>query len=272
MSVYLELARALRLDRPLCCTDTESTGANPAQDRVVEIAVRKVMPDGQVMTWRSYINPGRPIPPSATAVHHITDAMVADAPRFETIALFLAGLFIDADVMGYNAGRFDVRILDTEFKFAGVPSPFKRSRVIDPCRIFMKKQPRDLTAALEFFCRKQHEGAHGALADVDAAIQVLLGQISFYGDLPESIDALSAFCSWKDPSWIDADGKLIWRDGDACIGFGKNSGIPLKQLARVDRSYLEWVLKSEFSDEVKSIVRDALRGKFPTAPAIAVEA
>ena len=264
------LARALTdhlvLTRPLVCVDLEATGVWPGQDRIVQIATARILPDGTVSTWSSLVNPEQPMPAAALAIHGITDAMVASAPTFAQLAPTLAPLLSDCDLTGYNVARFDRRLLAAEFGRAGVADPMGGALVIDAYTIFVRQEPRSLAAALRFY--KIPEGAaprqaHDARSDVEATIAVLAAQLTTYPDLPQTVEALHEWLYPVDPNRIDADGKLVWRDGVATVAFGAQAGTSLADLAANDRSFLEWVLRKDFSDEVKTIVRDALDGRFP---------
>lgn len=259
--------RRLQLERPLAVFDLETTGKYPDRDRIVDITIVTVSPSGQTREFSSLVNPGIPIPPAATAVHGITDAMVAAAPRFRDLAPQLLEELAGADLAGYNAKRFDVTMLVAEFKRAGASFSMDGRRVIDPYLIFVKRESRDLAAALQFFCGKSHDEAHRAKADVYATLEVLAAQLARYEDLPCTVDALHDYC--KDPSWIDDSGRVIWDQGIACIGFGKNAGRPLESLAAepTGRDYLRWILSADFPEDTKRLVRNALHGTFPTPPA-----
>ncbi len=137
---------------------------------------------------------------------------------------------------------------------------------MDPQRIFHQREPRDLTAALNYYCGELHLGAHGALDDVIATIQVLEGQYRKYADLPQDINALSEYCNPRDPTWADASGKLKWVAGELTINFGSKQGAKLRDLAQKDPGYLRWILEKNFPRDTTEIVGNALKGKFPAAP------
>ena len=261
-----DLTAHLVLTRPLVCVDLEATGVWPGQDRIVQIATASIFPDGSVSTWSSLVNPERPMPPAALAIHGITDAMVASAPTFAHLAQKVGELLSGCDLTGYNVERFDRRLLAAEFQRAGVADPTAGALVIDAYTIFARQESRSLDAALRFY--KVEEGqaqrqAHDARSDVEATVAVLAAQLRTYADLPKTVAALHAWLHPSDPNRIDADGKLVWHDGVATVAFGAQAGTSLADLAANDRSFLEWVLRKDFSDEVKAIVRDALAGRFP---------
>jgi DNA polymerase III subunit epsilon len=246
--------------------DLETTGVQVAVDRVVQIATATIAPDGCVSTWSSLVNPGQPIPSSATAVHGITDARVATAPTFAELAPAVHRLLSGADLTGYNVDRFDRRLLAAEFGRAGLPDPMAGARVIDAYTILVRQEPRTLDAALRFYGMDEScadRQAHDAISDVEASVAVLVGQMQAYPDLPRSVEALDAWLHPRDPNWIDQDGKLLWCGDVATVGFGAQSGAPLADLASNDRGFLEWMLRKDFSDEVKGIVRAALDGRLP---------
>ena len=261
-----ELAAHLFLTRPLVCVDLEATGVWPGHDRIVQIAAASIFSDGRVSTWSSLVNPGQPMPPAALAIHGITDAMVASAPTFAQLAPTVGVLLSGCDLTGYNVERFDRRLLTAEFRRAGVADPTADARVIDAYTIFVRQEPRSLDAALRFYRVQEGQAnrqAHDASSDVEATVAVLAAQLRTYPDLPRTIDALHDWLYPIDPNRIDADGKLVWRDGVATVAFGAQAGTSLADLAATDRSFLEWVLRKDFSAEVKAIVQDALRGRFP---------
>lgn len=257
------LAAVLDLRQPLAVLDLESTGVNPDVDRIVELTVGRIDPDNHVQAIYTRINPGVPIPAEATAVHGITDADVVDAPSFSKAAVPVAALLSGAVLVGYNHRRFDVRMIAAECARAGLDvNPCEGAALIDVGLIFMKREPRTLAAAMQFFCGEDHEDAHGTNADVVATLRVLLSQFERYPDLPRDIAALDAI--GRDPSFIDRDGKIVWRGGKACIGFGKHQGVPLEI---VERSFLAWMLDKDFPADTKTIVRQALKGTYPEPPA-----
>ena len=261
-----ELAAHLVLTRPLVCVDLEATGVWPGHDRIVQIAAASIFPDGSVSTWSSLVNPEQPMPPAALAIHGITDAMVASAPTFAQLAQTVGALLSECDLTGYNVARFDRRLLAAEFRRAGVEDPTVGAFVIDAYTIFVRQEPRSLDAALRFYgveAGQAHRQAHDASSDVEATVAVLAAQLNTYPDLPKTVAELHDWLYPMDPNRIDADGKLVWRDGVATVAFGAQAGTSLADLAANDRSFLEWVLRKDFSDEVKAIVRDALAGRFP---------
>ena len=248
------------------CVDLEATGVWPGHDRIVQIATASIFPDGSVSTWSSLVNPEQPMPPAALAIHGITDAMVASAPTFAQLAPTIEPLLSDCDLTGYNVERFDRRLLAAEFRRAGVENPTVGAHVIDAYTIFVRQEPRSLDAAVRFYGVEEGQAdrqAHDASSDVEATVAVLAAQLNTYPDLPKTVDELHTWLHPSDPNHIDADGKLVWRDGVATVAFGAQAGTSLADLAANDRSFLEWVLRKDFSDEVKAIVQDTLAGRFP---------
>ena len=161
---------------------------------------------------------------------------------------------------------FDIPLLTEEFMRAKRVFDMDGRRVIDMQRIFHKKEPRDLSAAVIFFCNEKLTGAHGAEADALATVKVLEGQLEKYTDLPHDIDKLDAFCSPRETDWADRTGRLKWVGDEITINFGKKKGSSLRVLADSDKSYLKWIMKSDFPRDTQAIVRDALEGTFPEAP------
>lgn len=248
----------LPLDRPLVIFDTETTGTNPRSDRIVEIACVKVHPDGRRETWHKRVNPGVPIPSGSTAIHGISDADVTAQPRFADIAAELGEFLAGCDLGGYNITGFDLPVLRTEFLRAGVPFEISERRLVDAQRIFFAREPRHLTAAARFYCQSDHNGAHGALADAEMTLQVLVGELKRYEDLPRSVPELhTLFCAGLDQD-IDPEGRIRLVNGEPTVNFGKNRGRKLKDMSREEPGFLRWILKGDFSQAVKEVARKFL--------------
>jgi len=260
----------LKLERPLAVLDIESTGINPRMDRIIDLAIVKLFPDGRREQHVFRVNPEIPIPVETTAIHHITNADVAHAPPFRQMARQILDILEDCDLGGFGAARFDVPMLAEEFARAGVEFYPDNRRIVDAQRIYHKKEPRDLSAALAFYCGKMHLGAHGAEADVLATLAVLEAQLQKYSDLPRSVAELDQYCNPpRNPAWADRTGKLKWQNGELLINFGvQNIGRTLKDLVRDNPKFLMWILKSDFPADTKRIVADALEGRFPAPSAV----
>jgi DNA polymerase-3 subunit epsilon len=254
------------LDRPLAVFDIESTGLNRKTDRIIDLAILVLHPDGTRDTHTFRVNPEQPIPSDSTAVHGISDADVQDAPTFRQVAHEVADVLRGCDFGGFNVTRYDAPLLQEEFVRAGIPFSMEGRRILDAQRIYHLKEPRDLTAALQFYCGEDHAGAHGALDDAEATLRVLEAQLQRYADLPPDLNALAEWCNPRDPTWADSEGKIRWRDGDLVINFGQKHGTRLKELVMNNRGFLEWMLKSDFPEDTKELVRDALNNRYPTAP------
>ncbi len=266
----------LALTRPLAFIDLETTGVDPRSDRILEISVMKVFPPGPdgttpepvVRTRR--VHPGMPIPPGATAVHHITDEDVAGEPHFEQLAKSLFELLDDCDFAGFGVRRFDLPLLAAEFRRAGLVFETASRAVIDGKDIYHMKEPRTLAAAYALYCGGQLESAHSAEADMIASRDVIVAQLERYDDLPGSVEALARVgAPAADPDAVDAEGKLKWIAGEACLNFGKGRGKSLRELSQSadGRGLLQWILGKDFSPEVKGIVRAALDGRYPVREA-----
>ena len=253
----------LKLDRPLAVFDIESTGINRRTDRIIELAIVKLLPDGKRETHEFLFNPERPIPPEATAIHGISDADVKDCPTFVQKAREVAALLADCDLAGYNILGFDIPLLMEEFQRADVPFVAENRRIFDAQRVYHKKVPRDLTAALSYYCNELHVDAHGALGDVEATLRVMEGQLERYPDLPRDLDGLDEFCNPRDPSWVDRTGKLKWVDGEVTLNFGRYAGRKLRTIVAEEPNFVRWMLKADFPQDTRDIVAQAARGIFP---------
>jgi DNA polymerase III subunit epsilon len=259
----------LKLERPLAVFDIESTGTNKKFDRIIDLAIVKFLPGGKSESYTFRVNPGIPIPVESTVIHGITDKDVKDSPTFNQIAAEVAEVLKDCDLAGYNVSNFDIPLLCEEFIRAGIPFDAESRRVVDAQRIFHKKVPRDLAAALAYYCGEMHLNSHDAMGDVQATVKVIESQLNKYSDLPRDMDALDFFCNPRDPTWVDRTGKFKWAGGEAVINFGKKQGQKLREIARMEPSFLQWMVKSDFPRDTLNIVQNALRGKFPEAPVTA---
>jgi len=254
---------SLQLTRPIAFIDIETTGLNKQQDRVVEICIIKIHPDGAEEMLNSVINPNMPIPIESTKIHGITDAEVKGKPTFEEFAKKVIDFIEDCDLGGFGT-EFDLSILESEFKRASINYSREGKKIVDVKMIYHKLEPRDLNAAHLKYCGKPLENAHRSHIDVRATIDVLESQLGQHDILPRDIPSLHEFCNPKDPTWIDNEGKFAWSEGKAIINFGnKHRGKALEFVSKNDSSYLQWIINTDFSARAKDIARDALKGKFP---------
>ena len=240
----------LKLDRPVMFFDLETTGTDALHDRIVEISMIKVMPDGTDIQRTVRVNPGMPIPAEATAVHHITDADVADKPLFSQLAEGLAQSFRGCDLAGFNSNRFDIPLLAEEFARAGIDFDFNECRFIDVQTIFHKKEQRTLSAAYKFYCGKNLDDAHSANADTRATYEVLMAQLDRYDDLPNDMEKLSEYSSQNKN--VDLMGRLVYDDRHReVINFGKYKGQLAVDVLRRDPSYFSWSQQGGFASSTK---------------------
>jgi len=253
----------LHLARPLAFIDLETTGTDTENDRIVEIAICKLFPDMSRETRSRRINPWMPIPKEATAVHGITNSDVADCPSFGELALSIWYFLDHCDIAGFNSNKFDLPMLYAEFLRAGITWDYRACHMVDVGNIFKIREPRTLSAAVKFYCGKDHEGAHAAEADVEATADVLLGQLDAYQDLPAEVSELALESNYGRPV-LDLSGKFTLNDqGVVVFAFGKYPNQPAVQ----HRDYLEWMLyKANFAPDTRQIaqyVLDQIKGGKP---------
>lgn len=261
----------ITLDRPLVFFDLEATGISTENDRIVDIAMVKRLPDGTEVVYSSLVNPGMPIPREAVAVHHISDEMVAAAPSFKELAPRVLEFIADADLGGFNVGRFDVPMLQAELKRAGYELMMDGRRIMDAQVIYHKMERRTLSAAYQFYCGKPLPDAHRAEPDARASLEVFWAQLDRYPELPKTMDGIAQFCNAKDPGKVDGEGKFVWRNGEAAFNFGKHRTLLLREVAVRDRGYIEWLMRAErTTPELAKICQEALNGRFPAPKATAV--
>lgn len=243
----------LKLHKPLCVFDLETTGTNVAKDRIVEICILKVNPDSsrESKTW--LVNPEMYIPKESTAVHGITDDDVKDAPTFKEIAPKIMEMISGSDLGGFNSNRFDVPLLAEELLRAGVDFDLSKFKLVDAQTIFHKMEPRNLTAAYNFYCGKTLENAHSAEADVLATFEVLDAQVAHYDELPNDIAGLSEFSYHN--RFADLAGFIAFDDEEKEIfTFGKYKGHRVKDVFQKDLGYYGWIQNADFPLYTKKVL------------------
>lgn len=250
----------LELERPLAFFDLETTGTRIGKDRIVQIGIVRLMPDGTRSSYQTLVNPQMPIPAEATAIHGITDLDVAMAPTLDAVAKEVLNELSGCDLSGFNVMRFDLPFLAEELYRVGVEWDHARLRIVDVQRIYHQMEPRNLSAALKFYCNREHEGAHDALADVEATADVLLAQLEHYPEqLQGTVDFLGELSGDRKRS-PDAAGKLKFDErGAICLTFGKYNGWSLENIGRNDPGYLQWLMtKAELPGSTLAVMRNAL--------------
>jgi DNA polymerase III subunit epsilon len=248
----------LNLKNPLVFLDLETTGINIASDRIVEIALLKIHPNGDEEEKQMLINPGIPIPAAVTRIHGITDEQVKNAPVFREVARTLARFMEGCDLAGFNSNRFDIPLLAEEFLRAEVDVDFKKRKFIDVQAIFHKMEKRTLSAAYKFYCNKDLTDAHSAMADTRATYEVLKAQLELYDGteyednngkkstpIVNDVEKLSQFSAYDRN--VDYIGRIVYdENGVEIFNFGKNKGIPVEKVLREQPGYYGWILNGDF--------------------------
>ena len=250
------MIKNLQFDRPIAFIDIESTGVDPSRDRIVELAIVKVMPDGSRRMYVQRFNPQMPIHPKATAVHGIRNEDVADAPLFEQEAPAIKAFLEGCDLGGYNAVRFDVPMLQNEFRRVGIDIDLLQRRLVDVQRIFHIKEPRDLSAAYRFYCEKTLDNAHSAEADILATIEILDAQLERYPDLPKDVEGLYTFIGRPFDRMLDASRRFVRNEeGKIVFNFGKHKGQVAEEVFadEAGRGYYQWIMDRDFAEDTKRV-------------------
>jgi len=258
----------MKLTRPLVVLDLETTGTWTDKDKIIEVALIRCEPSGEQKSFTSKVNPGMRIPAVVSELTGIKEEDVKEAPRFSKIAVEVLKILEGADLGGFNLERFDLPLLERELGEAGHAFDWRARTVYDAQKIYHINEKRDLSAAFNFFCNKDLEGAHSALVDTEATLAVLTAQVEKYGQGDDSIESLKDFDYRRPTEFYDAERKFRWWNGELYMMFGKYARKrSLKQVVENDRRYLEWIVSQNFSDEVKDLVEGALQGHFPSCPA-----
>ena len=251
----------LILTRPICFFDLETTGVNITNDRIVEMAVLKILPNGSQEEKLWLINPEIKIPAEATAVHGITDEKVADAPTFKQLASEISNFIIHCDLAGYNSDRFDIPLLAEEMLRAEFDFDMKNLKTVDVQTIFHKMEQRTLTAALKFYCQEDLTDAHSAMADTRATFDVLKAQLNRYEELEPSVDFLNTFTSRRKS--VDLAGFIVYnKEGKECFSFGKHKGKTVSEVLEKEQGYFGWLMNADFPRYTKKVLTQIRLRKF----------
>ena len=245
----------LKLKRPLAFIDLETTGINVSSDRIVELSVLKISPNGKEEWMSTRINPGIPIPAKCTLIHGIKDEDVAEALSFKEVAKNLAAFLEGCDLAGYNAIKFDIPVLAEEFLRVNIDFNFRKRRYVDVQVIFHKKEQRTLTAAYQFYCKKELLGAHGSKADTAATFEVLKSQLDKYGDLENDVEKLADYSAFN--AIVDFAGRIILDEkGIEIFNFGKHKGRPVELVFNEEPAYYSWMMNGDFPLYTKKVLTE----------------
>lgn len=243
----------IKLNKPLCIFDLETTGVQVTKDRIVEMAAVKIHPDGTEEIKRWLVNPGMPIPPETTAIHGISDDDVADAPTFKEIGGEIINFIGNSDLGGYNCNKFDVPLFVEECLRNGFDFDLDKRKVVDVQNIFHRMEQRTLSAAYKFYCDKSLEDAHTAEADTVATWEVLKAQVDRYDELEGNMDFLAEFSNRQ--RIADVAGFIAYnKEGEEIFTFGKYRNKPVRQVLEKDPGYFSWVHQADFPLYTKKIL------------------
>jgi len=243
----------LNLTKPLAFFDLETTGITIGTDRIVEISILKLMPDGEKLVYTKRVNPEMPIPEASSKVHGIYDKDIVNEPNFKQLAPEINQFIGNADLAGYNSNKFDVPMLVDEFIRVGVNFEMKGRRMVDVQNIFHKMEQRTLAAAYKFYCEKEIVNAHSAEADIEATYEVFMAQLARYESLAKDVDGLSAFSAMNKN--VDLAGRIVFNDkNEEVFNFGKHKGRTVSDVFSKEPSYYDWMMQGDFPAETKQVL------------------
>lgn len=243
----------LTLTKPLVVFDLETTGINTSRDRIVELYMIKVQPDGTRTDLYQRFNPGIPIPPEITAIHGIADSDVANEPSFKEKAHELNQFLVNCDFAGFNSNKFDFPMLVEEFYRAGIDFEVSKRKFIDAQKIFHLMEPRNLSAAFKFYCSKELDNAHSAKADTEATWEIIQSQLDMYSNLEPNIEFLHKFSGQS--NLVDLAGRMIYNEQkDIVFNFGKHRGKKVTDVFKSDYGYYDWMMQGDFPLQTKKIL------------------
>ena len=246
----------LQLSRPLAVIDLETTGVNLTIDRIVEIAIVKVQPDGNRIVKRKLVNPLMPIPKASSDVHGITDDMVKDAPSFKQIANEICQFLDHCDMAGYNSNRFDLPLLVEEFLRAGLEFDMSNRHLLDVQKLYHMMEPRNLSAAYKFYCDKNLENAHSAEVDAIATFEVLESQLQRYPQVGSTVESVIKFTGQE--QIVDFARRFVMENGIEIFNFGKHKGRAVTEVLKAEPQYYDWMMKGDFPMHTKQKLTEIL--------------
>jgi DNA polymerase-3 subunit epsilon len=246
----------LQLTRPICFIDLETTGINVSTDKIVEIAIVKILPDGSKLIKRKLVNPEMSIPKAASEIHGISDEMIKDAPTFKQMANEIKQFIELSDLAGYNSNRFDIPMLNEEFLRAGISVDIENRKLLDVQKVYHMMEQRTLSAAYKFYCNKNLEDAHSAEADAAATWEVLEAQLEKYPQIGSTVDAVVKFTG--EDQIIDFARRFVFENGVEVFNFGKHKGKPVTQVLKEEPQYYDWMMKGDFALHTKQKLTEIL--------------
>ncbi|MEO9021311.1 MAG: 3'-5' exonuclease [Ginsengibacter sp.] len=247
---------ALQLSRPIVFIDLETTGINIATDRIVEIAIIKILPDKTKVVKHKMVNPQMPIPKSSSDIHGITDDKVKDSPSFKEIANELKQFIDNADLSGYNSNRFDIPLLMEEFLRSGITLDMTNRKMVDVQTIFHMMEKRTLSAAYKFYCEKELVDAHSAEADASATWEILEAQLDRYQGLGNTVDSVLQFTG--EEKYVDFARRFIMDNDVEIFNFGKHKGRSVVEVLKAEPQYYDWMMKGDFPLHTKQKLTEIL--------------
>lgn len=260
---------ALHIEKPIVFFDIESTGLNIIRDRIVEICLLKVWPDGKEEVMVHRLNPMVPISAESSQIHGITEDMILDKPTFKEVSKEIYDFIGDSDIAGFNSMKFDLPMIQEEFLRSDMDFDLKARNLIDVQMIFHKMEERTLSAAYRFYCNRELENAHNAEADTRATYEVFKAQVERYEPLKTDMKTISEFIGLH--LRLDLEGRIIWNDqGQEIFNFGKHKGRTVEEVFQREPNYYKWMMEGEFLASTKKIITDIrmrmLKNKFENKP------
>ncbi|OGF25234.1 hypothetical protein A2331_05995 [Candidatus Falkowbacteria bacterium RIFOXYB2_FULL_34_18] len=254
---FSEIAKLVKLDKPLVIFDIETTGLDISSDKIIEIAYIKIFENGKVEKDSFLINPEMPIPRESTIIHNINDETVANSPTFKKIAQQLWEVFNNCYYSGFNIINFDLLILRREFVRVGMDFEYHTEQIIDSKKIFQHMAPINLSSAYEYYSWKAFNKKRSSMSHAETAAEILIKQFERYNELSDKKFLTKIH---KEDSDINIDNirKFYWRNGEACFSFSKYKDKPISEVAKKDRNFLEWIIAADFTEETKRIIKTAL--------------
>lgn len=260
IGLFFSFNMNLKLTKALCVFDLETTGIQITKDRIVQIAIIKLFPNGEQIEYNQLVNPEMVIPEEIVQIHGISNEMVKDCPKFIDVAKEISEFIGDSDLAGYNSNKFDIPVLAEEFLRCNFNFDLSKRKFIDVQNIFHKMEQRTLAAAYQFYCGKTIENAHDALYDTRATLDVFLAQLNRYSELKNEIDFLADFSRGSNNELVDYAGRLAKNEkGEVIYNFGKHKGKTISEVMKSEPGYYGWMLEADFPLYTKQCLKNEMQ-------------
>lgn len=248
---YKEIAKLLKLDKPLIIFDIKTTGPGLSSDKIIEIAYIKIMPSGRAIVENLLLNPKIEVSELSISLHDLTNEDLKDEPTFREKANELRDIFDNCYYAGYNTRDFDLPFLRREFIRAGMDFKYSGSDIMDIRLIVKYFEPRTLETIYKTTCGKEHLSPHVAIYDIQVSAEILETQIKKYGVIRD-LDFLKEINEAEAGEVVD---KFYWKGGEPYLNFSRFKDVPLSEALKSDPGFYDEFIQNKFSEGNNKVLR-----------------